>query len=106
MPAQTFPHGAGWADDEGRSQGRGPQAQAGLGRRRGARDYKDADQMREKITAQGLEVRDTAAGTVVLPAPEWARGQETISASGDVESLLEGPPDRGFTVGLVARQGW
>ncbi|OGO46251.1 MAG: cysteine--tRNA ligase [Chloroflexi bacterium RBG_16_64_32] len=75
------------------------------GRLRRARDYKDADQMREKITAQGLEIRDTAAGTVVLPAPEWARGQKTISASGDVESLLEGPPDLDFTVGIVARQG-
>ncbi|MEE8346504.1 MAG: cysteine--tRNA ligase [Dehalococcoidia bacterium] len=75
------------------------------GRLRRAQNYRDADEMREKIIGQDMEVRDTSAGTVVLPAPMWARGQETISTSGDVMSLLEGPADLDFTVGVVARQG-
>src|SRR3989337_130740 len=33
------------------------------------------------------------------------RGAEAISTSGDVESLLEGPPDLDFTIGIVAREG-
>ena len=52
-----------------------------------------------------MEVRDTRSGTVVVPVPEWARRQEAISTSGDVESLLDGPPDLDFTIGVVARQG-
>ncbi len=72
---------------------------------RQASDYPPADEIREKVIGQDMEVRDTRSGTVVVPVPEWARRQEAISASGDVESLLDGPPDLDFTIGVVARQG-
>ncbi|MCH7836060.1 MAG: cysteine--tRNA ligase [Chloroflexi bacterium] len=74
-------------------------------RLRRARDYPPADEIRGRLIAQDFEVRDMRSGTVIVPVPEWARGQEAISASGDVESLLAGPPELDFTVGVVARQG-
>jgi GT2 family glycosyltransferase len=40
-----------------------------------------------------------------MPLPMWARAQEAISASGEVESLLEEPAELDFTVGVVAREG-
>ena len=52
-----------------------------------------------------MEVRDARGGNVVVPVPEWARKQEAISTSGDVESLLDGTPDLDFTIGVVAHQG-
>jgi cysteinyl-tRNA synthetase len=57
------------------------------------------------VVAQGFEVRDAPAGSLVLPAPEWARAQDSVSASREVESLLEGPAELDFTVGVVAREG-
>ncbi|MEX0801253.1 MAG: cysteine--tRNA ligase [Dehalococcoidia bacterium] len=72
---------------------------------RRAEDYARADDMRERVLAAGYEVRDTVTGTKVLPLPRWAREQAPISASGDVESLLEAPPELDFTVGVVARDG-
>ena len=75
------------------------------GRLRQAGNYAAADEIREKVIARGFEVRDTSGRTAILPAPEWARVQEAISTSGDVESLLDGPADLDFTVGIVARQG-
>ena len=72
---------------------------------RRAHRYPPADEIRERVMARGFEVRDAPGGSVVLPLPEWARAQETISASGEVESLLEGPPELDFTVGVVARDG-
>jgi cysteinyl-tRNA synthetase len=72
---------------------------------RRARDYVPADGIRQKVVAGGFEVRDSRRGTSAVPLPLWARGAEAISTSADVESLLEGPPDLDFTIGLVAREG-
>ena len=72
---------------------------------RQARDYGPADRTRETVMARGFEVRDSRRGTIAVPLPLWARGAEAISASGDVESRLEGPPDLDFTIGIVAREG-
>jgi len=72
---------------------------------RRARDYAAADAIRGKVLAAGFEVRDGHHGTVAVPLPLWARGAETISTSGDVESLLEGSPELDFTIGIVAREG-
>jgi GT2 family glycosyltransferase len=72
---------------------------------RRAREYATADGIREKVLAQGFEVRDSRRGTSAVPLPLWARGTEAISTSADVESLLAGPPDLDFTIGLVAREG-
>jgi len=91
---------------------RPPQPDAGIeemlkerdGRRR-ARDYVAADGIREKVLAQGFEVRDSRRATIAAPLPLWARSVEAISASADVESLLEGAPDLDFTIGIVAREG-
>ena len=69
-------------------------------------DYAKADELRSRIVEEGHEVRDTARGTAVLPLPAWAREQEAISASDDVESLLEERRDElDFTIGVVARDG-
>ncbi|HLA19727.1 MAG TPA: cysteine--tRNA ligase, partial [Dehalococcoidia bacterium] len=73
--------------------------------RRRVRDYVAADGIRQKVVARGFEVRDSRRGTSAVPLPLWARGAEAISTSADVESLLEGPPDLDFTIGLVAREG-
>ncbi len=72
---------------------------------RRAHRYPPADAIRERVMARGFEVRDAPSGSVVLPLPGWARAQETISASGEVESLLEGPAELDFTVGVVAHEG-
>jgi cysteinyl-tRNA synthetase len=74
-------------------------------RARRMKDYAIADELRSRIVDGGYEVRDTPRGTAVLPVPAWAREQEAISASHDVESLLEGPTDLDFTIGVVARDG-
>jgi len=74
-------------------------------RLRQAHRYPPADEIRERVVARGFEVRDAPSGSVVLPLREWARAQEAISASGEVESLLEGPAELDFTVGVVAREG-
>jgi cysteinyl-tRNA synthetase len=86
-----------------------PRAIAALVRKREekrrAGDYAAADELRERIMAANFGVRDTPTGTKLARAPRWAREQEAITASGDVESLLEGPPELDFTVGVVARDG-
>jgi GT2 family glycosyltransferase len=74
-------------------------------RLRRARDYPPADEIRERVMARGFEVRDAPGGSIVLPLPRWARAQESISASGEVGSLLEDPAEFDFTVGVVAREG-
>ncbi len=74
-------------------------------RLRRARDYAPADEIRERVVARGFEVRDAPTGSVVLPLPQWARPQESVSASWEVESLLGGPPELDFTIGVVAREG-
>jgi cysteinyl-tRNA synthetase len=72
---------------------------------RRAGDYVAADAVREKVHAQGFEVRDGRRGTVAVQRPLWARSAEAISTSEDVESLLEGSPELDFTIGVVAREG-
>ncbi|GAG43288.1 unnamed protein product, partial [marine sediment metagenome] len=72
---------------------------------RRAHRYPPADAIRERVMARGFEVRDAPGGSVVMPLPGWARAQEAISGSGEVESLLEGPTELDFTVGVVAREG-
>jgi len=74
-------------------------------RLRRAHSYPPADEIRERVMARGFEVRDAPGGSVVLPLPGWARAQEAISSSGEVESLLEGPAELDFTVGVVAHEG-
>jgi cysteinyl-tRNA synthetase len=74
-------------------------------RLRRAREHAPADELREKIIAQDLEVRDTRSGTIVAPVPEWAHRHAAISTSSDVESHLEEPAELDFTVGVVAREG-
>jgi cysteinyl-tRNA synthetase len=69
------------------------------------KDYARADEIRGRLLALGFEVRDERTRTVVIPAPAWTSAREAISASEDVESLLEGPAELDFTVGVVARQG-
>jgi cysteinyl-tRNA synthetase len=74
-------------------------------RLRRAQEFPPADEIREKVIAQNLEVRDTGSVTIVTPAPEWAQGHAVISTSRDVESLLDEPAELDFTVGVVAREG-
>jgi cysteinyl-tRNA synthetase len=64
-----------------------------------------ADAIRDEVRAMGYEVRDTPAGTQLLPAPAWAKDEGTISSSRDVDSLLQEPPEFDFTISIVARQG-
>jgi GT2 family glycosyltransferase len=75
------------------------------GQLRRAHRYPPADEIRERVVVRGFEVRDAPGGTVVLPVPEWARTQKSVSASREVESLLGGPAELDFTVGVVAREG-
>jgi cysteinyl-tRNA synthetase len=69
------------------------------------KSYEEADDIRERIRSMGYEVRDGRDGTVVLPFPGWARTANTISSSGEIESLLDAPDVFDFTISIVARQG-
>jgi cysteinyl-tRNA synthetase len=69
------------------------------------REYARADELRARLAAQGYELRDTRAGTEAWPVPAWKRGAAGLSASSDVASVLEQPPEVDFTVSIVARRG-
>jgi len=72
---------------------------------RAARAYARADEIRERVRAQGLAVHDTPVGTHLYVVPAWARGAQNISASTEVDSLLGEPEELEYTVSIVARQG-
>jgi cysteinyl-tRNA synthetase len=72
---------------------------------RAAGSYAAADALRETISAAGYDLRDTRAGSVASPAPEWNRGESVIAGSLDVDSRLDEPAELPFTVCIVARQG-
>ncbi len=82
-----------------------PEMMAERERLRQAGRYPPADEIRERVIARGFEVRDAPRGSVIMPLPKWARAQESVSASREVESLLRGPAELDFTVGVVAREG-
>ncbi|TMB69996.1 MAG: cysteine--tRNA ligase [Chloroflexi bacterium] len=73
-----------------------------LRRRKG---YPEADAIRERIRGVGYEARDSKNGTALVRIPAWARMDEAISSSGDVNSFLNEPDTVEFTVGIVARRG-
>jgi len=64
-----------------------------------------ADALRARIWAEGYEVRDLAGATAVLPIPRWTLESPGISASEDVDSLLDEDAGVEFTVSIVARRG-
>ncbi|MFQ6020344.1 MAG: glycosyltransferase, partial [Dehalococcoidia bacterium] len=66
-------------------------------------DYAAADDIRRQIIRREYEVRDGRDGTLVVPRPAWAATGDTISASGDVPSLLEEPDALDFSVSVIAR---
>ena len=72
---------------------------------RAAANYTLADEVRERVVAAGYEVRDSRAGTIVAPTPEWKRADNVIAGSDDVESKLHEAEALPFTVCIVARQG-
>ncbi len=72
---------------------------------RRAKSYAEADEIRSRVLAMGLEVRDSRAGTQAWPVPAWAREEAGISSSRDVDSLLERPAEVDLTISIVARQG-
>ena len=67
--------------------------------------YERADEVREQIRAMGFQVCDKRVGTHVFRVPEWVQTSGSISASRDVDSLLEEPGDLKYTVSIVASQG-
>lgn len=71
---------------------------------RGASRFLEADGIREEMRAQGLEVRDRGAQTMVLrrSRAEWAGAPREISSSWEVPNLLEEPEAYEFTVSLTA----
>jgi cysteinyl-tRNA synthetase len=71
-----------------------------------AREYAEADQIREQILNLGYRLRDlNHRSSIAVPVPEWEQEDSGISSSEDVESLLEDQPDLEWTVSVVARRG-
>ena len=70
-----------------------------------AKSFPRADEVRERIRSLGYEVRDKAVGTHLYRVPAWVQASKNISASDDVDSLLEKPEELQYTVSIVARQG-
>jgi len=58
-----------------------------------------------EIIGQGYEVHDRPNGTMAAPIAAWRRDEDSISSSGDVDSLLAREPQIEFTISIVARQG-
>jgi GT2 family glycosyltransferase len=72
-------------------------------RSRGA--FPEADLVRQRVRAMGYELRDTKAGTRIVPVPKWLASPRAISSSGEVPSRLDEPDEVEFTIGVVARRG-
>ena len=72
---------------------------------RSAGSYEPADEIRVRIRAMGFEVCDKRVGTHVFRVPEWVQGSGSISASADVDPLLEKPGELKYTVRNVPSQG-
>lgn len=68
------------------------------------RSYRAADAVRERIEAGGFRVQDMGHGSIAVPARAWDVRRE-VSASSEVDSLLDSPPEFDLTVSVVARQG-
>ncbi len=75
------------------------------GELRTADSFTEADAIRERVQGMGFEVRDKRVGTHVYPAAAWKQAVANISASADVDSLLDKPEEIKYTVSIVARQG-
>lgn len=74
-------------------------------RRRGARDYANADSIRDRLSAAGFVVQDGAAATFVRPKTAWEKRQErwhTYSSSAEVASLIDQADAVDISVGIVA----
>jgi cysteinyl-tRNA synthetase len=77
-------------------------------RARRARDFAEADRLRDRIREAGFDVLDTHEGPELAPAPVGAaRGEPSnvYGRSGDVASLLDQGPAVEFSVQWVV-QGW
>ena len=78
-------------------------------RERAARDpqagaFDEADQLRERVAADGFHVRDTRNGAVVVPLlPAPPDRTDALHSSQDVPSRLEEPDECDFTLILVGR---
>lgn len=68
------------------------------------RSYGAADALRERIEAGGFRVQDLGHGSIAVPAAVWDMRRD-VSASAEVDSILDRPPELDFTVGIVAHQG-
>jgi len=68
------------------------------------RNYAAADAVRGRIVDRGYEVRDRPDGSsLVLSRPAWRETTNFISASRDVESLIDQPDSFDFTVSIISR---
>jgi cysteinyl-tRNA synthetase len=72
---------------------------------RKAKSFERADAIRIRVEDLGYQVRDTRAGSVIVPVPAWLSEDAMISSSRDVSSFLDAPPEVDFTVSIVARDG-
>jgi cysteinyl-tRNA synthetase len=72
---------------------------------RESRDYARADELRSQVVSRGFEVRDSPTRSLGLRQPAWRNAEPVIAASEDVDSRLNEPEAKPFTVCIVARQG-
>jgi cysteinyl-tRNA synthetase len=75
---------------------------------RAAGHFTEADAIRENLEFQGLEVRDTHGGTVLLRRARAERrgGRREISSVSEVPCRLHEPDRYDVTVSLVAQNNW